>query len=754
MEEIENESQSLARLAAAYGILPFYWDIQGVQHVSAKETKIKLLHALGVACDDERQIEESLEKLKISKWQKFCEPITAIRQSHLPIRFRYRYSINLGHRDCYWQIEFEKKGNAQGSFLLSNGRVIETSVCNGVEYVLSEILLPISPPLGYHKLKFEIKCENNVKTEFASESFLIIAPDSCYIHPLLDKGRRFWGLSAQLYSLASDSNWGIGDFGDLKRLAQYVASLGGSFIGLNPLHCTSPRGDAGISPYSPASRLAMNPMYLDIERCAQFLGSPIIKQFMEDENYKKAKAEVRSQDSVSYRKVAEIKFAALEELYTDFCANHLNSNTLLAKEFRSFVRKRGEELRKFAEYCAIQEHFQKKDSGVWGWPLWEEEYRDVENKAVRSFCKKNQIRVRFYLFLQWLIDKQLQEFKEFAKEQGLQIGLYLDLALGAAIAGSEAWANKDMYMFSASIGAPADKLAPQGQNWGLPALNPQKMREVGYKPIIEVLRSNMMYGGALRIDHVMSLQRLYLVPRGSKASDGAYLRYDLQELLAIIALESQRNKCMIIGEDLGTVPDEVRAGMYESKTLAYKVLYFMKNYTNGSFISTNLYPRCSLVVSATHDLATLRGFWEGNDLRLRKELKLHEDEVLSELKEERAGDRHALIQALKQNGLLTEVEAQKVLSEPNLFSFELLSAIHLFLAKSPCMLQAIQIEDLITQRDQANLPGTTIEHPNWKRRLSREIEDIFSDVHIRQLLLEVNKIRSEKIVLVQRELDN
>jgi 4-alpha-glucanotransferase len=301
------------------------------------------------------------------------------------------------------------------------------------------------------------------------------------------------------------------------------------------------------------------------------------------------------------------------------------------------------------------------------------------------------------------------------------VGLYGDLAVSVDRGGAETWSNQDLYAIGASVGAPPDDFSLTGQNWGLPPMIPARLLQAGYAPFIATLRANMRHTGALRVDHVMGLMRLFWIPSDTSAAEGAYVRYPLEALFAILALESRRNRCMVIGEDLGTVPDEVRRAISELQALSCRILYFERR-ENSDFKAPGEYPVQALVSATTHDLPTLTGFWEGRDLALRTELNLFPSERLRESQTlERGRDRARLLQALDREGLLPAGLTLDPGSAPAM-TRELMRAVQAYLARAPCKVFAIQLEDILGQSDQVNLPGTTTRYPNWRRKLSLDLE--------------------------------
>lgn len=736
----------LQELSEEYGILPEYWDIRGHRHETSDYTRQKLLGAMGIECSDAETAGKSLAEVRALPWKRILEPVVVCREGDLPVSLSIRLPESYREGICSWRLLLEGGGEEQGELDLDSLDPLDECEIEDQLYLRYEFVLPVAVSSGYHD--FLLSCRPGGETAVATgsssinaQTAVIVAPDSCYLPPRLESGEKLWGVSAQLYSIRSQRNWGIGDFSDLSTLIDYTRSVGGDLVGLNPLHCVSPRGDSGFSPYSPTTRFALNPLYIDIDQAVSFLDCEDTASVVKSGSIQKQISRCQETELVDYRGVPELKFQILEMLYAEFCKCHLAENSERAEGFKKFVHGQGERLRDYTLFAALQEHFSSKDPSIWGWFLWPEEYKDPDSEEVEMFYVEHLDRVQFYQFVEWLADIQLLRINQQCVEQGLGVGLYLDLALGASAGGADSWYDQELYCFGVSMGAPPDELAPQGQDWGLPPINPHRLREARYRQFIQVLRSTMRYGGAVRLDHVMSLMRLFWVPGPGEASQGAYVSYPLDELTGILALESQRNKCLVIGEDLGTVPNEVREAMSRSGVLSYKVLYFMKDYSSGEFLRPEQYPEKALVVTATHDLATLIGFWEGKDLEVRSRLKLHEQSFIEDLSIGRVRDRFAILKILSEVNGSSGSEIILAASFAARMPRDLQEQIHSFLAQTPCQLQVVQLEDVVGEREQANLPGTTTEHPNWRQKLSMTLEEFQENNRARRLLELVDEKR-------------
>ena len=374
----------------------------------------------------------------------------------------------------------------------------------------------------------------------------------------------------------------------------------------------------------------------------------------------------------------------------------------------------------------------------WGWPMWPEELRDPTHPGVHAFEQSHAESVEFHAWLQWLADEQLGAAQSLGRQLGMPIGLYGDYAVGVNPSGSETWSDQALYRMGAGVGAPPDALALKGQDWGIPPQDPHALAAARYRPFRDLIAANMRHFGALRLDHVMALFRQWWVPVGRGATEGGYVHYPLEDLMSVMALESVQHGCMVVGEDLGTVPDEMRHAMAEFAVYSYKVLLFEKH-ADGRFRRPGEYVRRAIATVSTHDLPTLRGYWEGRDLSLRDQLKLFPgEEIRRRVYDERGRDRAQLVAALEATGL----KPGTVKSGDSPFSEELARAIQLYLARCASALAVLQIEDLIGMTDPVNVPGTSNEHANWQRKITATIEDVFEDEATAQLLEDVQFARS------------
>jgi 4-alpha-glucanotransferase len=530
---------------------------------------------------------------------------------------------------------------------------------------------------------------------------------------------RTWGATCQLYALRSKRNLGIGDFEDLACLAEILAQSGADFIGVNPLHALFLSAPERCSPYSPSSRRFLNPLYLALDRI------PWATAAMRDVPGETA-ACLRALPQVDYTGVARLKREILYRAFVEFCATEIKQGTHAAQSYFSWRAKSGAALESFALFEALSAAM-VASGGFSGWVHWPKDLRSPSSVSVRRFATEHAANVDFHAWLQWLAAVQLEGVQRRVRSR-MRIGLYLDLAVGDAPDGATTWADPELVVPTVSIGAPPDYFNEHGQNWGLAPISPHRLKQRALVPFAEMLVSLMHAAGAIRIDHAMSLQRLFWIPDGCEPRDGAYVRYPVNEMLACLVRISQGARTLVIGEDLGTVPLGFRELMSSAALHGYRIFFFSRALGNR-FAVPATYPRDALACVSTHDLPTLRGWWLGRDIALRVETGTSSSEAVERMRTDRIRDRRMMIDVLLEQGLLPHKLAGELLSDqalPTQLPQELVNAVHVFIARTPCRLVSVQLEDLAGELDQVNLPGTQTEYPNWHRKLAVSLENLSS----------------------------
>ncbi len=721
------EHEALQRLCAHFGIATDYHDIFGNRHVIAPANLVTLLESFDV--DPHALPHESLAQRDAARWQEALPPAIAVDagREHWQLTLR----LPAAQPDIGWTLHTEDGTPLHGRIDLHALPEGARGERDGVAVCERQVTLSLPLPVGYHRLSLE---------GLVGETLVLAAPPHCYQPPALQGDGRVWGPAVQLYALRSARNWGIGDFSDLTQLAQQVAPRGAGIIGLNPLHALFPHNPAHASPYSPSSRLMLDVLYIDVEAVDEFRDCEPAQRLVQSPDFQTRLAALREAPLVDYPGVAAAKFEVLELLYAHFRAQQRTGRSGSAGAFDDFRAARGDTLRRHATFEALQAHFFEGDASVWGWPVWPEDYRDPASPAVARFVQTQPERIGYYEYLQWQAARQLQRASDQCAALGMAVGLYLDLAVSVDRAGSDTWCQGDQFAHGASVGAPPDEFNPNGQGWGLPPLRPDKLRADGYRFFIETLRANMRGAGALRIDHVMGLMRLFWIPPGKTPQDGAYVHYALHEMLAVVAIESERARCMVIGEDLGTVADEMRGALARYQILSYRLMYFERGH-DGEFKAPAEYPRHALVAISTHDLATLSGWWTGHDLRLRLSLGLFPNQALFEKQLfDRAQERVRLLLAVQRAGLLSGDAVAQATGAQTLEP-ETVAALHAFLASTASQVMMVQLEDAIGQVEQANMPGTTDAHPNWQRKLTLDLQQLAVDDNTLALFQTLEAVR-------------
>ncbi len=709
----------LGRLCRRYAIAPDYEDIWGARRRVSAQSRRALLVAMGVPATTDEDMAQALLAVEEADWRHDLPPVQVVWEDAFPLSLEVTFDVNRMDHRHRWSVVEEGGRQHQGEFTPAELKRGERRRLARGERQRCQLSLDLRPGWGYHR--FELL---DLQQEGASPASLslIVAPRVCYQPQAIRDGGRVWGPSLQLYALRSNRNWGMGDFTDLMRALEFAAAQGAGLLGVNPLHALFPHEPAHASPYSPSSRLFLNVLYLDVEAMADFTECDEARTQVSDEVFQARLRALRATEGVDYAAVAEAKMAVLEVLYRHFRRHHLDVDSDRAKDFRRFQREQGEALRRHALFEALQAWLREGDPDLWGWQSWPEPYARPDTEAVAAFAAEYGGRVEFYVYLQWQAQGQLEAVGRRAYELGLGVGLYQDLAVSVDGGGAEAWANQDLYALQADMGSPPDDFNLMGQNWGLPPWCPERLRQQAYAPFIAVLRRNMGIAGALRIDHVMALMRLFWLPKGEPAAAGAYVSYPFEDLLGILALESQRNQCLVIGEDLGTVPVEVREALGPMGVLCCRLLYHEKA-DDGSFKAPADVERQAVVSVTSHDLPTLAGYWLGRDLELRERLGLfpsaaqREQQVIT-----RAEDRARLLMALEGERLLPAGMSVQPVALPEM-PLELSVGIHRYLARTPAQVMLIQMEDVLGQLEQVNLPGTTTrQYPNWSHKLGLDLE--------------------------------
>jgi 4-alpha-glucanotransferase len=514
--------------------------------------------------------------------------------------------------------------------------------------------LPADTPLGYHTVEFQ---------DSGRRLTLIVAPRQCH----LPRGLRIWAWAVQLYAARSRRSWGIGDFGDLARFAAIVHEQGCRLLLVNPLHAATPTLPQQASPYSPTTRRYLNPLYLAVHEVEG------ARELPELERLARTGDALNTLPLIDRDRIFTLKMRALDELYRRFGGH---------SEFNAFVGAEGASLREYATFCTLAEKYGP------AWRKWPLKYRDPRSSDVRRFTVEHESRVRFHQWIQWQLDSQL-------RRAAALVPVMQDLPIGIDSSGADAWAWQDVLADGIHVGAPPDEFNTKGQDWALPPFIPGRLKAVAYRPFVETIRGTMRHAGGLRIDHVMGLFRLFWIPEGMSPGQGAYVRNFADDLLAIIALESERAQAIIVGEDLGTIDPRAREQLMAMNVLSYRLLWFEKD-------DPSSYPEQALAAVTTHDLPTIAGLWTGSDLEAQRRLDLHPNEE---------GTREMRERLARITGSSNRTPIG-----------EMIRRTHRVLSRAPSVVVAATLEDAAAVEARPNMPGTVDEWPNWSQPLPKAID--------------------------------
>jgi 4-alpha-glucanotransferase len=709
----------IERLARARGIGDAYHSYQGELKHFSLATKAAILRAMHCRLDDAAVLEAQIRESEAAHPAGLLGDVAVLRADALTMRINTP-AIELDAL-VRWSIQLEGGGEHRGEVRAWALPERGSHQVDGKWWVLRDLALPPDLPTGYHR--FEIDLEYAHRERCA----LIVTPAKIHEPRELTSGGRIWGVAAQLYALRSQHNWGIGDFTDLRELLGLAADAGANFVGINPVHALFASDPMLYSPYSASSRHALNILYIDVAAVPEVRDSPRAQAMVGDPAFKARLAQVRAAAHVDYATVSSLKLPVLRAAFDRFRDEQLSRHTPRAVAMRAFLRERGAPMRLHTLFDAIDGWLRRNHGTAAGWHNWPEEYRRPDSEAVRRFAEQHAAEVDFHGYLQWIAAEQLGAVREFARVRQLGVGLYGDYAVGVNASGSETWSDQTLYCMGAAIGAPPDPLGVAGQEWGIPPQDPRALKRAAYAPFTALIRASMRACGALRLDHVMALFRQWWVPRGFKSVDGGYVHYPLDDLLGVVALESRRQECLVVGEDLGVVPDEIRRALPQVGVYHYKVVLFEQK--AGEFVAPADYVRPALAAVTTHDLPTLRGWWTGYDIDLWEKLGFYADATVGERsRAERQQERLRLLRALRREQLWDDVA-----DPPPPYSAQLAKAVHLYLGKSRAALVTVQLEDMIGMLEPVNVPGTSTEYSNWTRRMTASARDIFARQDVREL---------------------
>ena len=549
---------------------------------------------------------------------------------------------------------------------------------------------------------------------------LAVAPARCVGIADIANRERLAGVAAQIYGLRHAGDCGIGDMSGVTALAQAAAARGLESLALSPVHAVFGAVSRQFSPYSPSNRLFYNPLHAD---AASVLGNERVARARTTAGVDLPIGELESSSLVDWEASTRAKMAILRRLFEDFATTDLAANPAigLTADFAAFCSDRGAALQKHALFEALHQARLKAAPEQPDWNQWPTIWRDPRSAAVEDFTAQNRREILFHCFLQWLADRSFASAQQKARTAGMTIGLIADLAVGMSAAGSYAWAHKDHVLSGLQIGAPPDLFNANGQNWGLTTLSPRALQTQGYGPFIATLQACMRHAGGLRVDHAMGFLRLWVIPQGATAAEGAYIAYPVSDLFRLTALESHRHRAIVIGEDLGTVPAGFRERLARAGIYGMSVLWFARN--GKGFMPPHNWPSLAVAMTSTHDLPTVAGWWRGTDLDARASCGLLRDAQAERMV--RSSERDALWAAFK-SAKVAEGEAPAAAEATHAVD----AAVH-FVAKTQAQLALLPLEDALALERQPNMPGTIVEYPNWRYRYDAEAASMLDETSVR-----------------------
>lgn len=670
-------SQPLKSLADEVGILDQWLDAHGQQVNLDEQVLREVLRALDLPADNPDQISSSLSEARQRKRAAEQGPLI-IADAGSPIDLRSRLPAG-----SYCTLEQE------------DGRRVELQL-DGQGYLAAQ-------PWGYYRLS----CGEQ-------EWQLACAPPACQSVQELTGRDRLWGIAAQVYSLRRAGDAGLGDTAALLDLAVSAARQGADALAISPLHAMFSSNPAQYSPYSPSSRHHFNILHA---APAQVLGADMVEQALRQCGMTEQARQLEQQSLIDWPAVSSLRLTLLRQLHQQWP----DAPITLHEDFQQFRLQGAEQLQQHCCHEALQQWMLA--SGASGdWRQWPADLRQPDTPAVRQFAEQQAAELEFHAFAQWLTQRSLAQVQQRAREAGMGIGLIADMAIGADPSGSFGWACQNQLLDKMSIGAPPDLLNRQGQNWGVAAFSPLGLKQHGYGAFISMLRANLAYSGGLRIDHILGLQRLWIIPEGASPQHGAYLNYPLDDLLRLLALESWRHRALIIGEDLGTVPPGFQKVLAERQILGMRVLQFEQQ--EQGLPAPPDWSDEALVTTSTHDLPTIIGWLCGRDIDWRERVGQSDAEQTSKDCAQRRKEIRVLDNALREQDLLSTAE------DP-----QRLTACIRFLGRTPAPLVLLPLEDVMASAEQPNLPGVdNALHPNWRRRWTQAAADMLEQTQPRQRL--------------------
>jgi (1->4)-alpha-D-glucan 1-alpha-D-glucosylmutase len=718
----------LDRLCVLCGIETESTDSRGGTIQLLSETKRALLKAMGIDADPPSRLPKLLAELEGRDWQQVLPEVMVVRAGDESCSVEFNLPVRSHHGRANWSLEREDGQRREGFFDLDELSVLAEHAVLDRSYRRYALALPEMPPPGYHRLGLVWP-----EAGLAAGTALIVAPSRCYTSPALEEKERVWGLSLPLYAIRSQRNWGMGDFSDLTGLVDYAADRGAALIRLNPLTALWPGDPSRCNPYEPSHRLFFHVLYLDLEAVPDYAESEATQRKAADPEFQARLRALRADELVDYREVAALKLELAAVLFAHFRERHLAAGSPRGNEFRAYRAERGETLRRQALFDVLSEHFARQAPELSAWSDWPEEYREPESDAVRSFAGQNAERLDFYAYLYWQVELQCEAVGRRSLEVGLAVGLCQDFVFDAAADGGEIWAAQALHALGVRLGSPA----AEGTASGRAPFLPRELKAAAYAPFIAALRHSMRHAGALLIRGIAGLRRQFWIPPG--AGEGGWIGFPFEDLLGVLALESQRNRCMVLAED-PALSDDLCEDLERIGILPFRSLLAESGDIPEGLIRE--FPHCAAVATAVGDEPTLRGFWLGRDLDEKAALRLFGSEAdRHEQAVARAVARVRLLVALEREELLPADVSIHPVSVPDLGA-NLLIAVYRYLCRTPARLVLVRLEDALGQTEPVALPGAPPEYPNWRRKLPLGYEQWRREDTIAALMEAMAEVRS------------
>jgi len=702
----------------------------GVLPVAMQE---EILLAFGIDPPDEQRAAQVLSDLQKRHWQRPLDPVLVQQQEAQCIAFELRLPQVLFDRPVPWLITEENGTRYEGEIIPVTKEALKEAEMDGQAYAAIQVRLPVPLPNGYHNLT--ITTGVPAGKQVSGNCRIIITPAVCFLPPGLEQGARTWGLSYNLNSLRSRRNWGIGDFSDLRNALGWGAENGAGSIAVRSLQPVIYPQSGPQSPSAVSGRSFLNPLYLDPMAIADFQDCEEAQNLAGNSAFQARLATLRDQDETAFREITDIKINILEVLWRHFLQNHLNPEMPRGSEFRHFQDIRGEELQAYSLFSALQAHFKKTVAGQQGWTAWPKAYQDPQSPEVAAFAIKYKERLEFHQYIQWQADLQLASIGRRSMELGFKVGLLSDLIADTGLDSFETWHYRQIYAMNMRVSSTKPGADHDGGH-SIPVL-PMKLAETAYAPFINMLRTGMRHAGALRV-HCRNIQDHYHWTAADKPGNkGLRIAYPVQDLLAILALESQRNRCLVICESSSEAPEDCRAMLRHRGILVSRAGHFEKfgkNETNG-YLPPDQYPPLSMVAAGS-DFRSLSDFWRGKDIILRLQSYQSEAEAVQRYEEEtiaRAADRAHLLVALRREGLLPEGYGIDPVSIPRLTA-ALSQAVHLFLARSTAKIFLLSMADIPSLQDLELPERLSVKLPVGQQRLPIDLESIQADRQLGALM--------------------